>query len=100
MADWQRFNVNEYVRVKLTEEGRAYHRKWYRTRYPMLEYRAPDESDDGWSKWQLWSLMQEFGDGIYMGGPMPFSTTIEFAPPSRPTTNEGESNGAPASAAK
>lgn len=74
-------NVNENVWGKLTEHGREYHRKRHAERYPMLAYRAPDESDDGWSQWQLWVLMQAFGDAIYMGGRNPFETTIRLQPP-------------------
>lgn len=85
-------NVNDSVWVKLTDEGRAHHQRHYETRYPMLKYRAPDESADGWSKWQIWSLMQEFGEAIYMGGPVPFETTIRFASP-EPASNEAPGRG-------
>jgi hypothetical protein len=62
------FNVNEYVHVRLTPHGRAV----YEANHAMLlasmgiphaklPYRAPEEDAEGWSKWQLWELMREFG---------------------------------------
>lgn len=77
-----RFNINEYVRVKLTPHGMAIHRATHdalNAQFPNanLEYRAPEEDAEGWSKWQAWSLMQAFGPHIYMGGKSPFETTIE-----------------------
>ncbi len=76
------FNVNDYVWVRLTDAGRKHHREWYEARYPMLPYRAPDESADGWSKWQLWALMKEMGEACNMGMPLPFETSIRLSGPS------------------
>lgn len=73
------FNINEHVWIKLTDAGRKHHRERDRARYPMLDYSAPVESEDGWSRWQLWHLMQVFGEAIYMGGTAPFETTIRLA---------------------
>jgi hypothetical protein len=75
------FNVNDYVWVRLTEDGRQAHREYHQARYPMLEYRAPDESCGGWGKWQLWALMQEFGPMIHLGCKAPFETTIRLSEP-------------------
>lgn len=89
MASEATFNVNDHVWVRLTDEGREYHRRWYGARYPMLPYRTPDESNNGWSRWQLWDLMASFGDGIHMGGRVPFETTIRLKEPvvlTNPTT--------------
>lgn len=76
------FNLNEYVRVKLTQRGRNIHRQqWHavmdglRTKY---EYHDPDEDKDGWSKWQGWDLMQTFGPHMGMGVDLPFELTIEI----------------------
>lgn len=75
------FNVNEPVWVKLTERGRKIHRAQndaINEQFPNvnLEYRAPEEDAEGWSKWQMWSLMQTFGAHIGMGIEPPFETTI------------------------
>lgn len=78
-----RFNVNDYVRVRLTDEGRAIHRKEYDdliAAYPKIThaYTRPKEDAEGWSKWQLWDLMQRFGPYITMGMCPPFETEIEI----------------------
>ncbi len=76
------FNVNNYVWVKLTADGRRWHRDWHGRHYgDILPYHPPEEDADGWSKWQLWSLMQDFGEGIHLGGRVPFETTIRLEPP-------------------
>lgn len=77
------FNVNRYVWVQLTDEGRRIHRENHDDLEQSIpgrlpEYRAPKEDDDGWSKWQLWCLMQDFGSHIRMGGPNPFNTNIRL----------------------
>lgn len=82
-----RFNINHNVRVKLTEDGRALHRKNHDDLVAHAlslgakqgwDYRAPKEDADGWSEWQLWILMQEFGPHITHGAKLPFETTIEI----------------------
>jgi hypothetical protein len=76
LAGWLRtqesFNVNWYVRVRLTYTGRAHLRKVW----PI--YRSKVEEPDGWSRWQLWSLMETFGAAMYLGCDPPFETTIEL----------------------
>ena len=78
------FNVNDKVRVKLTDFGRqALARQhvefWARTgRAAPYAHTPPKEDADGWSEWQLWSLMQDLGPHISLGGPVPFETTIQL----------------------
>lgn len=82
MGDKMKFNVNHMVKVKLTEQGRRH----IRTNHELLyhNWRVPppyptiEEDADGWSKWQLWRLMQEFGRYITMGFDAPFETEIEI----------------------
>ena len=77
------FNINDTVMVRLTEYGKAKHRESHEKFYKQLgmnvEYTAPKEDEDGWSKWQLWDLMSEFGQHISLGGRVPFETTIRLA---------------------
>ncbi len=82
-----RFNVNEKVRVKLTEQGRAAlaanHAelvRWTGTEWrDPPAYQPPIEDADGYSKWQLWVLMQELGPHLRLGGPQLFvNNVIEF----------------------
>ena len=46
------FNINDHVHVQLTERG--------------------------WSKWQLWHLMETFGTYFAMGEEPPFNLNIEI----------------------
>lgn len=79
------FNINETVLVKLTDHGRSVrareHARWTAEAGVKLEYHPPKEDAEGWSSWQLWSLMREFGPHIYMGGPLCFETAIRIVPP-------------------
>jgi hypothetical protein len=78
-------NINNFVRVKLTDFGRKIHReeherfvKQFPGVHSLSEYTAPKEDDRGWSKWQLWCLMETFGEHCVMGHLPPFETTIEI----------------------
>lgn len=67
------FNINEFVKVKLTEHGRkilANQHNEYAIRYPKaFEVKTPNdfkenEDENGYTKFQLWSLMEKFGNHI------------------------------------
>ena len=74
-----RFNINNCVRVRLNDQGRQIHRDNHeRYATPKYPYQPPSEDADGWSKWQLWSLMSEFGSHISLGRMPPFETEIEI----------------------
>ena len=77
-----RFNVNDHVKVKLTDVGRRAivknHERLFGARANQYPMRKVDEDADGWSRWQLWDLMQEFGPHIVSGCHPPFETTIEI----------------------
>ena len=83
------FNINKNVRVRLTNHGRKVHRQKHDDFWRSVNkadppaYLPPDEDEEGWSKWQMWTLMQTFGDHIGMGHPNCFDLTIELE------TNEG-----------
>lgn len=77
------FNINETVRVKLTPHGRKIHRQiyddfWSRFPSPKNEYHPPLEDADGWSRWQLWCLMKEFGPHMGMTMEPCFDATIDI----------------------
>ena len=93
------FNINDKVRVKLTAHGRACLERnhvefWARTGRPApYAYTPPKEDADGWSEWQMWSLMHELGPHTHMGVLVPFETTIQIVerkpwtpPPEDPMT--------------
>lgn len=79
-----KFNINQCVRVKLTDFGRRIHRQRFRelnARLPLranLKYAPPEEDADGWSVWQLWMLMECFGSHCLLGCENPFECDIEL----------------------
>lgn len=74
------FNINNYVDVKLNEIGIAILEKRnaeLRSRIPSFPVFAPPETDqNGFSRWQLWELMEQFGPHISLGSAPPFDTVI------------------------
>ncbi len=78
------FNVNSYVRVKLTPHGHKIVRERFRKLNAVLPVTAdlrftpPKEDSDGWSRWQMWSLMETFGAHVGLALPISFETSIEF----------------------
>lgn len=74
------FNLNDYVKVKLTDKGKEIFRK-DRERLNHMGVRwhfntEPELDVDGYYKTQLWSLMELFGEHICMGCDVPFDTNI------------------------
>ena len=74
-------NVNDTVRVKLTDHGRAFHAKDYAnfqlTAGTTMPYTPPKEDAEGWSQWKLWQLMYSFGPHMCLGGALYFEADIE-----------------------
>ena len=75
-----KFNINKNVFVQLTDAGRKIHRESFYESFSEWDYKPnyifPKEDEDGWSKWQMWKLMQEFGESMSNGCPMPFAPEI------------------------
>jgi repressor LexA len=80
------FNINDYVKVRLTDVGRQLHRKNWEDIIPetplkiefLNKYQPPSEDNNGWSEWQMWDLMSEFGRYMYLNCNPPFETEIEI----------------------
>jgi hypothetical protein len=76
------FSINNYVRIKLTDHGRAVHAAdhvlWCARHNCKLTYQQPEEDADGWSRWQMWALMEAFGHHVGNGFTIPFETTIQI----------------------
>ncbi|QDV86931.1 hypothetical protein [Planctomycetes bacterium TBK1r] len=76
------FNLNDYVYVRLTEHGRQVHREWFESVMSGnlwdAGYTKPVEDDDGWSKWQMWSLINVFGNHVYMGAKPCFDMNVKL----------------------
>ena len=77
------FNINNQVSIKLTDVGRELlikqHDELFSHRSPR-QYMPPKEVD-GWSKWQLWEVMEAFGPFVSMGFVLPFEPTIRIEGP-------------------
>lgn len=91
-----KFNVNDKVRVRLTDYGRQcladnYHRLSVSARVP-ISAPNPTPDDEGWTEWQLWTLMQEFGPHMRMGSAVPFETTVELVPPNAALSGSGSAD--------
>jgi hypothetical protein len=79
------FNLNEEVYVRLNEKGRQIlrdnHTELFRTASRRPDYREPDEDEQGFSKWPLYVLFQQFGTEMWLGNyPLPFDTEIYCNP--------------------
>ena len=85
------FNINEPVKVKLTEEGirilenrhnnllNQYSDK-PEVRKILGEFKTPEVDENGYSSFQLWELMNIFGSYMYNGNPkVPFEMTIAIS---------------------
>jgi len=88
--DWKRngltrmksFNINSTVKVKLTEYGKRLHKDSYeyfwsnQGKLEKFPYTPPKEDENGYCEFQLWSLMEEFGEYCGMCREIPFETVI------------------------
>lgn len=77
------FNINLSVRVQLTEYGKEIHKKQhdeFNKNYitKPLTYHPPREDEDGWSEWQMHTLMNTFGAKLGLCSTLPFKTNIRF----------------------
>ena len=64
-----KFNINHDVLIKLTSYGR---------KILLDKNEKYIEDNDGWSKWQLWDLMNIFGPYMKMRCNNPFDLSIKF----------------------
>jgi len=83
---WKQFNINYCVKVKLNFAGRDIHYMYQRDRNIAVNnfsikpvpfvYKAAEEDEEGYTKWQMWNLMEVFGSCMQLGREMPFDTVI------------------------
>ena len=77
-----KFNIDDTIKIKLTEAGRLDLRRRYKElekRYASLgHFEMPEEDDEGWSKWSLMELILTFGPTTYQGLTMPFESEVEL----------------------
>jgi len=76
------FNMNDYVKVKLTEIGKKELERQHHKVYEECVYKQPYEpmlpDKDGWYKFQFHDLMHKFGRLMFMGSNLPFETTVKI----------------------
>lgn len=72
------FNMNDYVRIKLTDHGKEVYRKYWADRLPTHPPPQPHYDSEGWITMQLWVVMQYFGAAMGNGLPVPFDTEMEL----------------------
>lgn len=75
-----KININKNVLVKVTPLGHKIYKENFEKFWSQFNDR-PDflpirEDDDGYSRWQLWHLMKEFGNHLKMGFDLPIETEI------------------------
>lgn len=77
-----RFDVNQFVRVRLTEAGKAQlaadHASHCAKNNLSYSYVPPEEDAGGWSIWQLWRLMAALGQHCRCDVDAPFEPEIEI----------------------
>lgn len=67
-------NLNDSVRFKLNDAGRKIYADW---QAGFGGKAGPKKEDDeGYSRWQLWEVMQVFGPHMEMGFSLPFETAF------------------------
>ena len=86
MQEYRDFNINDYVKVKLTEKGKyIYYHQFDDMNVDILKRGGkplnPIElkyDDEGYTEFQMWHLMEIFGKYLFNGCNIPFETTIKL----------------------
>jgi len=69
------FNLNSYVKIKITPLGQSIREKFYASY--GIKARPLDKDSEGFTKMQLWQVMQIFGEHMHFGRPeQPISCDI------------------------
>ena len=76
MIEYAKANLNDYIKVKLTEYGRMI----YRESFVRLGLQEPkiNVDEDGYTRFQIWVFMQTFGDKMRMACELPCETNVEI----------------------
>jgi hypothetical protein len=74
------FNINEKVKVRLTDFGRKKYKEDLEKLFAAFAInhtvQPKLEDAEGWSQWQLYDLMSTLGVYCTIGGELPFEPTI------------------------
>lgn len=69
------FNINENVKVKLTDKGKDIYFHQYDD-YPTINASYPKVDNNGYTRFQLWDLMKLYGSYMGLCKDLVFETTI------------------------
>jgi hypothetical protein len=69
-------NLNDYIKIKLTEEGSIIYKK----HYAKYNCEAPklDIDDEGYVRFQIHEFMNIFGERLFMGATLPCETNCKI----------------------
>lgn len=70
-------NLNEYIKVKLTDKGKEIYRNYY---HDIDDKYVPtlNTDEDGYCKFQLWYFMRIFGEHFYMDCDLPCKPSVKI----------------------
>ena len=73
------FNMNNYIYVKLTQTGhdelKRQHIAFLGDKWPYI---APVEDEEGYSRWQMWDIMNKLGELLANGVEPAFMPIIKI----------------------
>ncbi len=75
------FNINYHIKVKLTDIGKAELKRQHdelRKVCPVDEYKPKEEDEEGFVKFQAWSLFSSLGHLCDIGCKPPFETDVKI----------------------
>ena len=64
-------NLNDYIKVKLTEKGINILRKKYGSKFPI------NIDDEGYTKFQMWDFARIFGEHFFMTADLVCQTSVQ-----------------------
>ncbi len=80
-----KFNINDNVKVKLTPHGIGVLISRHEKLMGEYPFRMPQIDSQGYTEYQLWELMNIFGEHMGMGSKLPFQTEIEIVEQEKPS---------------
>ena len=81
MKEYIDFNINQYVKVKLSKRGWDELKRQddeMMDRFAMLKLNPPEVDEDGYCTFQMHDLMQRLGSLCIMGPMPPFHSQIKI----------------------
>tara|TARA_R100000808_G_C2153937_1_gene164643 strand:- start:6945 stop:7229 length:285 start_codon:yes stop_codon:yes gene_type:complete len=82
-GQYMNFNINNFVKVKLTELGihelQRQHNELYKhfSNIDIAPFKI-NKDEDGYTKFQLHDLIRSLGHVLYLTGPLPFDINIKI----------------------